>query len=129
MVCRSAKMSAGARTGSNRQVGLDDRHAIEDGQFLFLGRIADLELEHEAIDLGLGQMIGAFLLDGVLRRHAPGTAVRADGCASPMVTCFSCIASSSALCTLAGARLISSARTRLAKIGPFLTVNSPVRGL
>ena len=35
-----------------------------------------------------------------------------------MVTCRSCIASSSADCTLAGARLISSARTRLAKIGP-----------
>ena len=29
---------------------------------------------------------------------------------SPMVTCRSCIASKSALCTLAGARLISSAR-------------------
>ena len=36
----------------------------------------------------------------------------------PIVTWRSCIASSSALCTLAGARLISSARTRLAKIGP-----------
>ena len=30
---------------------------------------------------------------------------------------------------LGRARLISSARTRLAKIGPFLMVNSPVRGL
>ncbi len=39
---------------------------------------------------------------------------------SPIVTCRSCIASSSALCTLAGARLISSARTRFAKIGPSL---------
>ena len=37
----------------------------------------------------------------------------------PIVTCFSCIASSSAACTLAGARLISSARMMLAKIGPF----------
>jgi hypothetical protein len=44
---------------------------------------------------------------------------------SPMVTCFSCMASRSALCTLAGARLISSARTRLAKMGPRLAVNSP----
>jgi hypothetical protein len=43
-----------------------------------------------------------------------------------MVTCFSCIASSSALCTLAGARLISSASTTLAKIGPRLTENVPV---
>ncbi len=47
----------------------------------------------------------------------------------PIVTCFSCIASSSALCTLAGARLISSASSRLVKIGPFCTVKSPVRWL
>jgi hypothetical protein len=44
----------------------------------------------------------------------------------PIVTCFSCIASSSADCTLAGARLISSARITLAKIGPRLTENCPV---
>ena len=31
---------------------------------------------------------------------------------SPIVTCRSCIASSKALCTLAGARLISSANTK-----------------
>jgi hypothetical protein len=43
-----------------------------------------------------------------------------------MVTCFSCIASSSADCTLAGARLISSASSTLAKIGPFLTLKVPV---
>ncbi len=44
---------------------------------------------------------------------------------SPMVTCRSCMASSSELCTLAGARLISSARTRLAKMGPRFGVKSP----
>lgn len=37
-----------------------------------------------------------------------------------MVTWRSCIASSSALCTLAGARLISSASTKLEKIGPLM---------
>ena len=37
----------------------------------------------------------------------------------PIVTCRSCIASSSALCTLGAARLISSARSRLVKIGPL----------
>ena len=41
----------------------------------------------------------------------------------PIVTCFSCIASSKALCTLAGARLISSAKTKLANTGPFFTWN------
>ena len=41
-----------------------------------------------------------------------------------MVTWCSCIASSSAACTLAGARLISSARMIWAKSGPFLTWKS-----
>ena len=48
---------------------------------------------------------------------------------SPTVTCRSCIASSNALCTFAGARLISSASTMFAKIGPFFVVKSPVFGL
>jgi hypothetical protein len=44
---------------------------------------------------------------------------------SPIVTWRSCIASSSADCTLAGARLISSASTRLANSGPFFWVKVP----
>jgi hypothetical protein len=36
-----------------------------------------------------------------------------------MVTCFSLHRSNKADCTLAGARLISSANTKFAKIGPF----------
>src|SRR5690606_39117288 len=46
-----------------------------------------------------------------------------------MVTCFSCIASRRADCTLEGARLISSARTMFANMGPRLTWNSPDLGL
>ena len=41
-----------------------------------------------------------------------------------MVTCFSCMASNKADCTLAGARLISSAKTKFAKMGPFFIENS-----
>ena len=41
-----------------------------------------------------------------------------------MVTCFSCIASKRADCTLDGALFISSANTKFAKIGPFLIVKS-----
>ena len=47
---------------------------------------------------------------------------------SPMVTCRSCIASSSADCTFAGARLISSASRRFAKTGPKRGVNVCVAG-
>ena len=42
----------------------------------------------------------------------------------PIVTVCSCMASSSADWTLAGDRLISSARITFAKIGPFLVLNS-----
>ena len=48
---------------------------------------------------------------------------------SPTVTCLSCMASRSADCTLAGARLISSARTRFANTGPRRATNSCVFGL
>ena len=44
--------------------------------------------------------------------------------ASPEIDAFlSCIHSSNADCTFAGARLISSASTKFAKIGPFFTEN------
>src|SRR4029453_16412446 len=43
-----------------------------------------------------------------------------------IVTCRSCITSSNALCTFAGARLISSARRRLVKTGPNEVAKSPV---
>ncbi len=53
---------------------------------------------------------------------------RGSVCVSPaMVTCRSCITSSSALCTLAGARLISSASSRWVNTGPSVVANSPVR--
>ena len=43
-----------------------------------------------------------------------------------MVTWRSCITSSKALCTLAGARLISSANNKLANTGPNTVLNSLV---
>jgi hypothetical protein len=45
----------------------------------------------------------------------------------PIVARCSCIPSSSADCTFAGARLISSASTMFAKTGPRTVVNSPLR--
>ena len=43
--------------------------AVEDRAQLFAGRVADDQLEQEAVELGLGQRIGAFLLDRVLGGH------------------------------------------------------------
>ena len=46
----------------------------------------------------------------------------------PMLTCRSAITSSSADCTFAGARLISSASTRFANTGPSSTSNASCDG-
>ena len=43
--------------------------AIDDPPLLVPRGIADVDREHEAVELGLGQRIGAFLLDRVLRGH------------------------------------------------------------
>ena len=43
---------------------------LPDHLFLFLLlRVVDDDLEHETVYLRLGQRVGAFLLDGVLRGH------------------------------------------------------------
>ena len=42
---------------------------MKDLAFLVFLRVGDDHLEHEAVDLGFGQGIGALLLDGVLCRH------------------------------------------------------------
>ena len=92
-------------------------HPLDDRELLGRGRVADEHLEHEPVDLRLGQRVGALGLDRVLvarTRNGSGT-----GCVSwPIVTWRSCITSSSALWTLAGARLISSASSRFVNTGP-----------
>ena len=45
------------------------RHPLDDDVLLGGGGVADENLEHEAVDLRLGQRVGALGLDGVLRRH------------------------------------------------------------
>ena len=65
-------------------------------------RVVDEHLHQEAVELRLGQRVGALLLDRVLRRHAPGRAAAARRSCRPTVTWRSSIASSSADCTLAG---------------------------
>ena len=39
----------------------------DDLKLFLLARIPDIDIEHEPVELGFGQRIGAFLLDGVLR--------------------------------------------------------------
>jgi hypothetical protein len=80
--------------------------------------VAHIELEHEAVELGLGEGVGALLLDRVLGREDE-EGLRGARASRPTVTERSCIASSRADWVLGVARLISSARTIWAKIGPF----------
>ena len=40
--------------------------AAHDGLLLGQGRVIDLHLKEETVELGLGQAVGAFVLDGVL---------------------------------------------------------------
>ena len=59
-------MSATARIGGERRGA---RHALQDLELLRAIRVGDLQLEHEAVDLGLGQRIGAVVLQRVLGRE------------------------------------------------------------
>ena len=81
-------------------------------------RILHQDLHQEPVELRFGQRIGAFHLDGILRRHHQKRRFQLDASCVPLVTVCSCMASSSADCVLGVARLISSASTRCAKIGP-----------
>ena len=55
------------------------RHEVENLPLLGARRVADLELEHEAVHLRLGQRIGAFLLDGILRGQHEERFVELEG--------------------------------------------------
>ena len=53
------------------------RGAVEDRRQFLAAGIADDQLEEEAVELGFGQRIGAFLLDRVLRGHHEERLLRA----------------------------------------------------
>ena len=60
---------AGAIQNGGYGLGGPTRGQLDDPAFLVLRGVFDDHLEHEAIKLGLGQGVGAFLLDGVLGGH------------------------------------------------------------
>ena len=51
------------------ELGRRDELPLHDRQLLVVLGVADRHLEHEAVDLRLGQRVGPFRLDRVLRRH------------------------------------------------------------
>ena len=54
-------------------------HAVDHPHLVVTAEIAHLELHHEAVELRLRQRVGAFLLDGVLRRHHEERLFEAEG--------------------------------------------------
>ena len=102
--------------------------APDDGRLLADARVVDEDLHQEAVDLRLGQRVGALGLDRVLGRHHDERQRAPVNVVPPIVTCCSCITSSSADWTFAGARLISSASTKLANTGPSSVSKLPVSG-
>ena len=57
----------GGHHGADALVVPRHRHPVEDLALLLARGIADAELQHEAVDLGLGEGVGPLLLDRVLR--------------------------------------------------------------
>src|SRR5439155_26680859 len=51
----------GAEHRLDVQLRLDGGHALQDGQLLVAAGVGELQLEHEAVELGLGQRVGALL--------------------------------------------------------------------
>ena len=85
--------------------------------------IGHVDLHQEAVELRLGQRIGALLLDRVLRgQHVERRAERVVH-ARRRSPDFSCIACSSADCVRGVARLISSAIRSWQKTGPSMKRN------
>ena len=51
------------------EVRLRESHGVEDAALFFEARIADDDLQHEAINLRFGQRVGAFLIDWIFCRE------------------------------------------------------------
>ena len=95
-----AASAAGESTSRAARAAVE--RALDHGDLVARVGVVDDELEHEAVDLRLGQRVGALGLDRVLRRQHEER-LRARVCVScPIVTWRSCITSSSADCTFGG---------------------------
>src|SRR5213596_582253 len=108
---------ADVRDGIERIKRIIANALAENFFFRFVRGIAHLDAHQETVELRFGQRVRAVVLDGILR----GDDEKGCGSGSVLpstVTCASFMASRSADCVRGVVRLISSARTTLAKIGP-----------
>ena len=92
-------------------------------------RVPEREPRAEAVELRLGQRIGALVLDRVLRGDDEERLLAARSVDAVDRDLRSCIASRSADCVFGEARLISSTSRTFANTGPGRNSNSPERWL
>ena len=67
MTSRALRICFGSTTALRGGRAAGARHQVENLPLLGARRVADFQFQHEAVNLRLGQRIGAFLLDGILR--------------------------------------------------------------
>ena len=102
----------------------------EEHVHLLLGRgVAEVDPHREPVELRLGQRVGAVELDRVLGGDDEERARRADGSCPRSRPGARSWPRAGSDCVRGEARLISSARRTLVKIGPGLKANVPSRGL
>ena len=65
-----------------------DAHPVDDLPLLLGRRVADVDLEQEAVPLGLGQRVDALVLDRVLRRHHQERVGQREGLAADRHVAF-----------------------------------------
>ncbi len=65
-----------------------DAHPVDDLPLLFRRRVADVDLEQEAVPLGLGQRVDALVLDRVLRGHHQERVGQREGLAADRHVAF-----------------------------------------
>ena len=58
---------AGIDHGRHVELRRGGRHQVEDLPLLRFRRVADAQFEHEPVELGFGKLVGALLLQGILR--------------------------------------------------------------
>ena len=105
--CVTSTISCGLVTvcTSSSRRSMDDLHAVHlqaRGPLPRPSGIVDHQLEHESVELGLGQVVGPFRLDRVLSGHGPGNGRSILWPTPSTVTRYSCMISNNAAWVLGG---------------------------
>ena len=110
------------------QVGRGRRHQIQNLSLLGFLRIADVQFQHEAVELRFRQLIRALLLERILRRQDKERIGEGISCFANRDLPFLHRFEQRAL-NLGRGAIDFVRQNQVGKDGPSFVVNSPVRGL